>query len=84
MLSFTPSFLQMSSQTQLDNLQQKIEGVAQEVSEVKAGLSAAKQAGDVDEVSFLRTQLLQLREKENLLLRGQQGGGHCSISPPAH
>ena len=73
----------MSSQTQLESVQQQIEGVAQEVSEVKASLSAAKQAEDRDEVNHLRTQLEQLykkevalREKENLLLRAQQGGGH--------
>ncbi len=71
----------MSSQTQVENVQQKIEGVAQEVSEVKASLSAAKQAGDGDEVSFLRTQLLQLREEKNLLLQAQQGGGRCSLLP---
>ncbi|DBB00786.1 TPA: hypothetical protein ACH3X1_000718 [Trebouxia sp. C0004] len=70
----------MSSQTQVENVQQQIEGAAQEVSEVKASLSAAKHAGDGDEVNFLRIQLEQLykkevalREKENLLLRAQQG-----------
>ncbi|KAL0039221.1 hypothetical protein WJX77_011871 [Trebouxia sp. C0004] len=75
----------MSSQTQVENVQQQIEGAAQEVSEVKASLSAAKHAGDGDEVNFLRIQLEQLykkevalREKENLLLRAQQGGGPCS------
>ena len=73
----------MSSQTQLESVQQQIEGVAQEVSEVKASLSAAKQAEDREEVSFLRIQLehlykkeVALRDKENLLLRAQQGGGH--------
>lgn len=71
----------MSSQTQLESVQQQIEDVAQEVSEVKASLSAAKQAEDGDDVSFLRDRLKQLdkekvalREKENLLLRAQQGG----------
>ena len=80
----------MSSQPQLDIVQQQIESVAQEVSEVKASLAAAKQAGDGDEVSFLRIQLEQLyktevalREKENILLRAQQGGGCCSLLPPS-
>lgn len=86
-------FCRMSSQTQVENVQQQIEGVAQEVSEVKVSLSAAKQAGDREEVNFLRIQLEQLykkevalRDKENLLLRAQQGGGHdlnlitCSFS----
>ncbi len=75
----------MLSQTQVENVQQQIEGAAQEVSEVKASLSAAKHAGDGDEVKFLRTQLEQLykkevalREEKNLLLRAQQRGGHCS------
>lgn len=79
----------MSSQTQLEKVRQQIEGIAQEVSEVKASLSAAKQAGDGEEVSFLRgrlekldSQLVSLREKEILLLRAQQGGGHCSLLPP--
>ena len=76
----------MSSQTQLESVQQQIEGVAQEVAEVKASLSAAKQAEDGDEVSFLRDRLRQLdkekvalRDKENLLLRAQQEGGHRSL-----
>ena len=86
-------FCRMSSQTQVKNVQQQIEGVAQEVSEVTASLSAAKQAGDREEVNFLRIQLEQLYKKEvalrdekNLLLRAQQGGGHdlilitCSFS----
>ncbi|KAL3131903.1 hypothetical protein ABBQ38_007606 [Trebouxia sp. C0009 RCD-2024] len=74
----------MSSQTQVENVQQQIEGVAQEVSEMKASLSAAKQAGDGEEVNFLRTQLdhlykkeLALRKEKNLWLQAQQGGlGH--------
>ena len=73
----------MLSQTQVENVQQQIEGVVQEISEMKASLSAAKQAGDREEVNFLRIQLEQLykkevalRDKENLLLRAQQGGGH--------
>ena len=64
----------MSSQPQLENSQQKIEGVAQEISEVKASLLSARQAGDKDEIIFLRNQLLQLRDEKNLLLRAQQGG----------
>ena len=76
----------MSSPTQIENVQQQIEGVAQEVSEVKASLSAAELAGDGDKVSFLRERLTQLdkkevalREEKNILLRAQQGGEHCSL-----
>ena len=71
-------------------MRHQIEGVAQEVSELEASLSAAKQAEDGDEVSFLCDRLKQLdkekvalREKENLLLRAQQGGGNCSLLPPS-
>ena len=91
MLSLRPFFF--AGQTEVENVQQQIEGVAQEVSEVTASLSAAKQAGDREEVNFLRIQLEQLYKKEvalrdekNLLLRAQQGGGHdlilitCSFS----
>ena len=76
----------MSSPIQIQKVQQQIEGVAQEVSEVKTSLSAAEQAGDGDKVSFLRIQLEQLYKKEvalhevkNILLRAQQGGEHCSL-----
>lgn len=77
----------MSSQTQVQDVQQQIEGVNDEVSEVKASLAAAKKDGDKEEVRSLYTQLEQLykervvlRDKENLLLRAQQGGGRLSLS----
>ena len=78
----------MSSQTELEGVQQLIADAARKVSDLEASLIAAKQAGDGDEVSFLRTQLEQLykekvglREEKNLHLRAQQGGGHCSLLP---
>lgn len=72
----------MSSQTQVEGVQQQIADVARKVSDLEASLVAAKQAGDGGEVSFLRTQLEQLyrkdvalQEEKNLLLRAH-GGGH--------
>ena len=66
-------------------MQQQIAEVVRKVSDLEAALSAAKQAGDGDEVSFLRGRLEQLdkqaialREEKIILLRAQQGGGHCS------
>ena len=63
---------------------------ARKVSDLEAALVTAEQAGDGGKVSFLRTQLEQLckekvalREEKNLLLRAQQGGGHCSLLPPS-
>ena len=83
----------MSSQTQVEGVQQLIADVVRKVSDLEASLLAAEQAGDGDKVCFLRIQLEQLykekvalRDKENLLLRAQQGGGHdlnlitCSFS----
>lgn len=71
----------MSSQTQVEDVQQQIEVFNHEVSEVTASLAAAKKDGDKEEVRSLHTQLEQLykervalRDKENLLLRAQQGG----------
>ena len=65
-------------------MQQQIEAVVGEVSEVKTSLAAAKQAGDDDEVKHLRNLLEQLyrkevilREKENKLMVVQSGGQHC-------
>ncbi len=71
----------MASQDQLLAVQQDIEGVLGEVSEVKTSLAAAKQAGAQAEVAFLRESLLELRKKENslheeknILMRAQPGG----------
>lgn len=73
----------MSNQDNIQAVQQQIVEVTEEVSEVKKSLATAKQAGDQEEVQHLRTQLEQLykvrvalQEKENLLLRAQQGGEH--------
>ena len=80
----------MSSQTQLEGVQQQIADVHQKISDLEASLVAAKQAEDGDEVSFLRDRLkhldkkeVALREEKNLHLRAQQGGGHCSLLPPS-
>lgn len=77
----------MSSQTHVKDVQQQIKGVNHEVSEVKASLAAAKKDGDKEEIKSLHTQLEQLykervalRDKENLLLRSEQGGGRLSLS----
>ncbi len=74
----------MASQNQVQEVQQQIEAVVGEVSEVKTSLAAAKQAGDDDEVKHLRNLLEQLyrkevilREKENKLMVVQPGGQHC-------
>ncbi len=71
----------MTSQPQLQAVQQQIEDVLGKVSEMEKLLAAAKHAGDSDEVTFLRKRLEQLdrernnlREKENILLRAQPGG----------
>ncbi len=65
-------------------MQQQIEAVVGEVSEVKTSLAAAKQAGDDDEVKHLRNLLEQLyrekvalREEKNKLTVTQPGGRHC-------
>ena len=79
----------MSGADHIEGVQQQIADVVRKVSDLEAALSAAE---DGDEVSFLRNRLKQLdkekvalREKENLLLRAQQGGGHCSLlAPSAH
>ena len=76
----------MSGADHIEGVQQQIADVVRKVSDLEAALSAAKQAGDGDEVSFLCTQLEQLykervalREEKNILLRAQQGGEHCSL-----
>ena len=76
----------MSGADQVEGVQQQIADVVRQVSDLETALSAAKQAGDGDEVSFIRTQMEQLykkevalHEKENLLLRAQQGGRDCSL-----
>ena len=74
----------MASQNQVQEVQQQIEAVVGEVSEVKTSLAAAKQAGDDDEVKHLRNLLEQLyrekvasREEKNKLTVTQPGGQHC-------
>ncbi|DBB11837.1 TPA: hypothetical protein ACH3X3_005985 [Trebouxia sp. C0006] len=70
----------MASQNQVQEVQQQIEAVVGEVSEVKTSLAAAEEAADGDKVRFLRDRLVQLdrervilREKENKLLVVQSG-----------
>ena len=70
----------MSNREQVQEVQQQINFVLQKASEMEESL---KKAGDLEEVRYLRTQLVQLykervslREKETLLLRAQQGGEH--------
>ena len=76
----------MSGADEIRGVQQQIAEVGRRILELEAALSAAKQARDGVEVSFLRGRLEQLdkqavalREKDNLLLRAQQRGGHCSL-----
>lgn len=78
----------MSSETQLDGVQQQIADVGRAVSNLEASLAGAERAGDDRKVEFLRDRLkaldkkeVALREKENLLLRAQQNGGYCSLLP---
>jgi len=80
----------MASQNQVQEVQQQIEAVVGEVSEVKTSLVAAEEAADGDKVRFLRNLLEQLyrkevvlREEKNKLMDIQSGGQHCFlVSPP--
>ena len=65
----------MSNQDQVQAVQQQIEDALRKVSESEASLALEKQAGHKMEVDFLcsqlenlDTQLVSLREKENLSL----------------
>lgn len=78
----------MSSETQLDDVQQQIADVGTAVSNLEALLAGAERAGDDRKVDFLRDRLkaldkkeIALHEKNNLLLRAQQNGGYCSLLP---
>ncbi|KAL0052337.1 hypothetical protein WJX82_000522 [Trebouxia sp. C0006] len=84
----------MASLAPLQEVQQEIKAVLEKVSELETSLAAAKQAGDDDEVRFLRDRLVQLdrervvlREKENKLMVVQSGGQSDlqakEFSPPA-
>ncbi len=75
----------MSNREQAQEVQQQINVVLGEVSEVEITLAAAEQADNGEKVRFLRgrlekldSQLVSLREEKTLVLRGQQGGEHCS------
>ena len=79
----------MASQQQVLAVQQEINDVRGEISEVKTSLAEEKKAGHKKEADLLwdrleklNTQLVSLREKENLLLRAQQNGGYCSLLLP--
>lgn len=82
----------MSNQEQIQ-VQQQIDDVLTKVSATEDLLAQEKQDGTQEEVQHLRSQLEQLykervvlREKENLLLRAQQGSEYCSCHhlPPSH
>ncbi|KAL3141581.1 hypothetical protein ABBQ32_004824 [Trebouxia sp. C0010 RCD-2024] len=69
-----------SIQEQIQEVQQQIENVLTKASEMEELLAQEKQAGNQEEVQYLRGQLEQLykervalREEKNLLLRAQQG-----------
>lgn len=71
----------MSNREQIQDVQQQICSVVQEASEVKVTLAAAEQADTGTEVEHLRKRLerlerkeIVLREKKNLLMKGQQEG----------
>jgi len=64
----------MTSPSQLETVQKEIDDVKAEILETKEALAAAQRDADVH---FLRKQLEQLREKENILLQGQASGEHC-------
>ena len=77
----------MGSQAPLQEVQQEIKAVVGEVSEAKASLAAAEEAGDMDKVRFLRDRLVQLdrkevllREEKNKLMVVQSGGQHCCMN----
>ena len=79
----------MSSEVQLESVQQQIADVGRAVSDLEASVAGAEQAGDDRKVEFLRDRLktmdkkeVALREEKNLLLRAQQNGGYCSLLPP--
>ena len=81
----------MASLAPLQEVQQEIKAVLEKVSELETSLAAAKQAGDDDEVRFLRDRLVQLdrervvlREKENKLMVVQSGGQHCLPRQNSH
>ena len=81
----------MPSQAPLQEVQQEIQAVVVEVSQVKTSLAAAEEAGDEDELKILRDRLVQLdrkevvlREKENKLTVAQLGGQHCLPRQKSH
>ncbi|KAL3136354.1 hypothetical protein ABBQ38_005616 [Trebouxia sp. C0009 RCD-2024] len=72
----------MSNREQIQEVQQQIESLMRKASDMEEPLERENQAGNLEEVRYLRTQLtllykesICLREKNNLLLRAQQGGG---------
>ena len=82
-----PTLLLNTMEIQLEAVRQDIRDVKDEIVEVKQELAIAKQAGtkgDEEEVRFLRgrlekldSQLLNLQEKENILLRSQAPSKPC-------
>ena len=81
----------MASLAPLQEVQQQIMAVVEKVSEMETSLAAAKQAGDDDEVRFLRDRLVQLdrervarREEKNKLMDIQSGGQHWLTCQNSH
>ena len=72
----------MSNQEEVQKVQQQIKDDVRKASEMEESFAREKQAGDPNEVQYLRNRLLEkelrleLLEKENLLLRAQQRGEH--------
>ena len=81
----------MASLAPLQEVQQQIMAVVEKVSEMETSLAAAKQAGDDDEVKYLRDRLehldrerIILREMENKLTVTLPGGQHCLSRQNSH
>ena len=78
----------LTTETQLEGVQQQILDVSRALSNLEASLAAAEQAGNAFKVEFLykkevalRQEKVALREQETILLQAQQAGGYCSLLP---
>ena len=74
----------MTTLSQLETVREKIDGLEAEILNTKEALAAAQRT---TEIEFLREQLLQLNNKQNLLqeeknisLKSQVSGEHCMSS----
>ena len=75
----------MATPSQLQTVQKEIDHVKAQLQDKGTDLAIAQRAGDAAQVDFLRTsvkslrqEIVVLREKENILLRGQVSGQNCS------